>query len=306
MKISRVKGLPSLGELQQFIEVAKAQSFSSAARQLNQTAATLSAGIKRLEASLGVRLFERSTRSVRLTEAGRLYLDSCQAALNALHSGAEAIWKSASELSGKIVLAAPTDLTRTLLSPWLQEFLVRYPDVDLEVRVSDALSNFYEDPIDLAIRYGSPPDSNSIARPFFAAKRILCASKAYLQRRPAPVTPSDLKAHQCICYKIQSRADTKWHFSQDGQDASVSVRAHLVTDDSGLAREWAVAGQGFVYKSELDVAQDITEGRLVRCLENFQGSDSPLFLVYPSVVHQSTRVRSFIDFLLDKVALNPT
>lgn len=301
MKVSRVHGLPGLGELQQFVAVAKAQSFSGAGRELNQTTATVSAGVKRLESTLGVRLFERSTRLVRLTEAGRTYLSSAQDALNALALGTEAIQQSGAELAGKIVLSAPTDLTRTLLSCWLQEFMQANPRVELEVRVTDALSNFYEDPIDLAIRYGAPPDSNVIARPFFAAKRILCASKDYLHRHSIPKTPSDLPRHQCICYKLNSRVDTKWHFIREGIDTAVNVKPYLITDDSGLAREWAIAGQGFVYKSELDLVQDITDGRLVQCLEDYQGSDSPLFLVYPSVKNQTNRVRCLIEFLLHKV-----
>lgn len=293
---------PSLAELRQFMAVAEAGSFSAAARRLGQTPATLSVAVRRLESSLGARLFERSTRSVRLTEGGERFFQQCSGALEMLGEAVDQLQQGAEMLTGTVSLSAPTDLARTLLSRWLQEFLIAHPQIHLELRVTDRLSHLISEPVDLAVRYGQPADSQLVARPLAPCRRLLCAAPEYLARFGEPRVPEDLAGHRCLCFKLADRVDSHWQFFRGADAFPVQVSPWMVTDDSGLAREWAVAGQGLIYKSEWDMADDISTGRLVPLLGDFQGSESPLFLVYSNARHLPRRVRALVDYLLQAAA----
>lgn len=292
----------NIAELRQFMEVANGGSFSAAAKLLEQTPATLSLAIKRLEHSLGVRLFERTTRSVRLTEQGRIFYRSCEQALELLREGCEDIAAQQHQLAGSIVLSAPGDLATTLLSDWLQDFIAQHPLIEIELRVSDTLSSLVAEAVDVAIRYGPLSDTRLIARELFPARRVLCASPAYLREHGVPSHPEQLAEHHCLCYKVSDQIDRHWRFSRGGKNFEVVVAGRLVTDNSALARQWALAGKGLVYKSELDTYQDITAGRLSAVLSDYQGSPSPLYLVYPQRRFVPRRVRELLEFLRARAA----
>ena len=302
IKTKPFSNLQSLTELRQFIEVANSSSFSKAAKNLNQTAATISSAIKRLEKTLKTRLFERSTRSVRLTGEGAIFYESCVKALQILEKGAEQITIDSQEISGKLVISAPTDLMQTQLSFWIQDFQTMYKDITVEIRVSDSLSNLVSDPIDIAIRYGFPDDSNYVARLLKNSNRIACASPKYIKEHGEPMHPNELLKHNCLCYKVKESVDNTWHFFRDQQEFKVTVNTKFSTDDSSLARAWAVAGNGIVYKSELDLSDDITSGRLIPILSSYIGSKSPIYVVYPGAKNQSIRVKTFISYLFEKTS----
>lgn len=299
-KTTPYTGLQSITELRQFIEVANSSSFSKAANNLNQTAAAISASIKRLEKTLETRLFERSTRSVRLTVEGAIFYQSCIKALQILEKGTEDITSSSQEISGKLVISAPTDFMQTQLSFWIQDFQTTYKHISVEVRVSDSLSNLVSEPIDLAIRYGFPNDSSYVARLLKDSNRIVCAAPEYLDRYGTPMHPNELLEHNCLCYKVNNTHDKTWSFLKDEQELKVTVNSMFATDDSSLARAWAIAGKGIVYKSELDLLPDLESGRLIPLLPSYIGSRSPLYVVYPGAKNQANRIKTFINYLFER------
>ncbi len=290
--------LQSLIEIRQFIQVAQSQSFSKAAQALNQTTAAVSAGIKRLEASMGVRLFERSTRSVRLTAEGKIFFQGCKRALAELDTAVELSYGATEIPQGQVTLSAPTDLAKTLLNQYLNEFQHDYPDIALSVRLGDSLADLKKSAIDLAIRFGVPADSSLIARPLINRRRLACASPAYLAQHGTPEHPYELEQHSCICYYVKDQLDRQWRFFDQQETLTVNVQGRFSTDDSSLARQWAVEGKGIVYKSELDMLDDIENGRLLPVLTKYQGQESPLYIVYPSRENLPKRTQVLMEYLL--------
>ncbi|MFG6469106.1 LysR family transcriptional regulator [Roseateles sp. BYS87W] len=272
-----------LAPLQLFLAVADAGSFSAAARRLDLGAVQASATIARLERELGVRLFERSTRRLRLTEAGEHWLPHARALVAAWDAGQAALRDAAGgdrPLAGRLRLSLPSDLGRQHLWHWLEAAADREgePDLQLEVRLSDRLADLVQDPVDHAVRYGTPPDSTLIALPLAPAnRRVLCASPAYVARCGAPQHPNELAHHACLRFVLGESVHGRWRFdSPTGDTVAVEVRGPRVADDGGLVREWALAGLGVAYKSRLDVASDLAAGRLVPLLPDWLGEPAPL------------------------------
>jgi DNA-binding transcriptional LysR family regulator len=190
-----------LEDITVFVQAADAGSFSAAARQLGMTAALASTSIQRLEAALSVRLFVRSTRSLRLSDDGERYLPHARAALGALGDGNQALARGREEISGVLRLSAPSDLGRNVLLYWLDDFQTIYPKLSLQLRISDRAADLFREPLDAGIRYGALPDSMLVAHPLAANnRRALCAAPAYLGKRGTPQSPEDLKRHNCLRY----------------------------------------------------------------------------------------------------------
>lgn len=281
MKIDR------LAPLQLFIAAAEAGSFSAAARRLDLGAVQASATIARLERELGVRLFERSTRRLRLTEAGEQWLPHARQLLAAWESGQAALRDAAQgerPLSGRLRVSLPSDLGRQHLWRWMEDFIATEPPAPgggalrLEVRLSDRVADLVQEPVDYAVRYGEPPDSSLVALPLAPDnRRVLCASPAYLARHGHPQAPEDLRGHDCLRYVLGDSLHARWRFeAADGTATAVEARGSRIADDGGLVREWAVAGLGLAYKSALDVADDLAAGRLVALLPGWRGEAAPL------------------------------
>ena len=295
-------GPQTINDIQQVLRVAELQSFSKAAEVLGVSTAAVSATVKRLEASLAIRLFERTTRKVRLTSEGQFLMQQYQGVMDLLDQAHDQVQQTRDRVSGTIAIGAPADLARTLVSDWITLFQHQNPDIRIDLRVTDQLSNLHQEPIDVAIRYGEPNDSTLISRPLLNSRRVLCASPEYLQKQGEPRGPRDLMSHNCLCYRLSGSEDNRWAFFQQGQEYLVQVKGNLVVDDTSLARQWALAGEGLVYKSELDVYVDLQQGRLVHLLRSFEGQPSPLYLVYPGAVNLPLRSRMLVDFLLAQVS----
>ncbi|KAF0814498.1 HTH-type transcriptional regulator DmlR [Andreprevotia sp. IGB-42] len=290
----------TLNDLQLFIRAANSGNFSSAARQLQLTPAAASAAIKRLELALQVRLFERSTRSLRLTAAGALFRDHCERALAVLAEGEAQLQAGQQQLAGDIHLAAPSDLTRAVLSPWLDEFLALHPQLRVVLHVSDALHDLLRDTVDLALRYGDMQDTGLVARKLCGSRQIACAAPAYIARHGSPANPAELAGHNCLTFYTGGRPATAWTFSDGKKAITVPVSGNRCADDSALVRQWALEGAGIVYKSALDVAPDIAAGRLLALLPGYLGDAVSLFAVYPGAKHLPLRVRALLDFLIGR------
>ncbi|MBQ5938770.1 LysR family transcriptional regulator [Massilia sp. AB1] len=269
-----------LDDLALFVRSAALGSFSQAAREVNLLPGQASAAIQRLERELDIRLFARSTRSLRLTEEGKRYLPYAQDALQALREGREGMRGEDAALSGTLQIAAPSDFGRNLLLPWISAFRSHHPGLDIQLLVSDQVADIFRDPVDIALRYGQIDDASFIALPVAPEnRRVLVASPAYLARHGRPRSPLDLATHSCLVYRLRGRSYDRWCFP--ATDEVVQVSGPLVSDDADVVRRWAVAGEGITYKSWLDVHQDVLEGRLEVLLPKMPGEPTPMNLVCP-------------------------
>jgi DNA-binding transcriptional LysR family regulator len=267
-------------DLQLFVRTAELGNLSAAARHLDISPAVASAGLKRLELQLQVRLFSRSTRSMRLTPEGELFLVHARLALQSLEDGRQQLAGSKVGISGLLQLSAPSDFGRNTLLPWLNEFQQAHPQLQLRLLLGDRVADLFREPVDIALRYGAPEDSSLVALPVAAAnRRVLCAAPDYLQRHTAPETIEALAEHNCLLYMLAGRVHDRWSFSDGKRDQHISVKGDRVSDDADVVRRWAVSGAGLVYKSWLDVAGDVRAGRLKVLLPEWRGEPAPLKLI---------------------------
>ncbi len=295
--------IENVADLRLLLLTAREGTLSAAARQLGVTPAAASATLKRLEAQLGARLFERSTRAMRLTPQGQTVLDYAQRALDLLAEGESLVSADRGALVGTLRVAAPSDLARGTLLPWLDEFLALHPELQLALSVGDRLLDVMRDEVDVALRYGELADSRLVARRMALTRRVLCASPAYLARHGAPTLPQDLMQHNCLIFQLGGRPSRRWRFERDGQWTEVRVGGNRSADDAALARQWALAGVGITLKSALDVQGDLASGALVRLLPEWQGEPYALHALLPSGRFVPARVRALVDFLAERFAV---
>ncbi|WP_068828820.1 LysR family transcriptional regulator [Pseudomonas sp. BMS12] len=293
--------MSSLFDLEVFARTAEAGSLSAAARALDISPAAASMSLKRLESRLGVRLFARSTRQQRLTQEGERYLEATRLALGALEEGERALKVGAQGLAGVLQLAAPSDFGRTVLLGWLDELRAENPQLQLHLLLNDQPNDPYREAVDVALRFGVPADSSLVALPVLEQHhRVACASPAYLARHGVPQSPQELTNHRAVVYQRHGRPYNLWRFARGTQVLEVKVDGDYRCDDGEVARRWALAGNGIVYKAWLDVAADIRAGRLLPLLEGWQGEFVPVYLLCPHRAQLSERVRVLQAFLRER------
>lgn len=289
-----------INDLRLFVRVADCGSITAAATELDISPATASAALKRLEKQLGTSLFIRSTRSLRLTDTGERYLIHCRRALSDLALGQQAVNDVTEKISGVVSLAVPSDVGRHVLLPWLDEFIDQYPELKLRLHIGDTLSDFYHDKVDVALRLGTPKDSSLVAFEIAKVKRLLCASPAYIAKYGEITAIDQLSDHNCLFFMLEERTHDQWRFSKNGREFKVRVTGNRTCNDAEVARRWAVAGKGVVYKSSLDLEEDITSGRLVPMLTDYQGESADLYLVCPGREHVTPVILLLRDMLRER------
>lgn len=288
-----------IDDLALFVRTAALGSFSNAAREVDLLPGQVAAAIKRLERELDIRLFARSTRSLRLTVEGEQYLPTARTVLEALKDGREKLRRESAELHGTLQVAAPSDLGRNLLLGWLTDFRRQHAALNLRLFLSDQVADMFRDPVDVAIRYGVIEDANYIALPLAPwNRRVLVASPDYLARKGRPNVPEDLLRHDCLLYTLSGRIYDKWRIGA----RVYSVSGPLLTDDADVARRWAVAGEGVAYKSWLDVSEDLQAGRLELLLQDYPSEPTPLNLVCPHRKQFSPAVQQLHSMLRSRFA----
>lgn len=292
----------NLEDLRVLVETARGGTLTAASKVLGVTPAAASAMLKRLEAQLGARLFERSTRAMRLTPQGQTLLDYATRALDLLAEGEAQLAIEGGSFVGTLRVAAPSDLTRSVLLPLFDEFLSLHPGVQLALSVNDRVQDVMRDAVDLALRYGGLSDSRLVARQLCTTRRVLCASPAYLLRRARPRAPQDLLQHNCLSFHLDGKRYLAWRFEKDGEWTEVHVNGDRGADDAAMAHQWALAGAGLVYKSDLDLVHDLASGALVRLLPDWDGEHYPLNAILPSNRFVPARVRALVDFLAARLA----
>lgn len=285
-------------DLQLFVCTTDSGSLSAAARALDISPAVASAALKRVEKALGARLFVRSTRSLRLTAEGEMFLGHARAALASLSEGTQLLAGGREAISGVLQLSAPSDFGRNVLLPWLDALQASHPQLHIRLLLGDGLTDLFRQPVDIALRYGTQEDSSLVALPVAPEnRRVLCASPAYLARQGEPQRLEDLREHNCLRFMLAGRVHDRWYFEQGRRGLTVPVGGDRVSDDADVVRRWALAGSGLAYKSWLDVADDVVAGRLRVLLPGCLGEAAPLSLLCAHRAQLSKPVRLLRDYL---------
>jgi DNA-binding transcriptional LysR family regulator len=287
----------NLDDLQVFLRVTELGGFSLAARELHLTAGAVSKQIARLERTLGVRLFERSTRRMRVTDEGRAAAEQARAVFVHVERLTELAARSKNELTGTIRITAPAPLGRRFVAPAVAAFRQLHPGVELELRLSDHIVDLMAEELDIALRIGKLKNSSLIARPLATYRRFLVASPAYLEERGKPRRPSDLQKHSCLVFAYPGELQNSWAFLRGRQRASVEVSGPLRSDSGDVLQSWCAAGLGISLREPWDVFDDLAAGRLVRVLPAWQGEPVTLSAVRVHRDRVSRRVEALIAFL---------
>lgn len=297
----------SLQDLEIFLRVAEQGNMSEVARQLNITNAAISASIKRLEQGLNSSLLERTTRSLRLSTAGERFMPYVLQALGALDDAESELRNLKTLVAGDIHLGCSSDIGRNVLLPLFDVFQQRYPRIRLTVHCSDFIQDLYREGLDIVIRHGEQRDSSLIAKKICDNNRLLVAAPSYIARSPAINCLEDLAEHNCIYFYRNDRPYNNWEFIRNGEWINIAVNGDRSADDGDIVRRWAIAGHGIVYKSAIDVRDDIAAGRLVKLLEGqYQTPATPIYVVYKERKYQPYRLTALVQFLQEVLSTKAT
>jgi DNA-binding transcriptional LysR family regulator len=294
--------LRNLQDLELFVATAAHGGLSAAARLLDVSPAVASAALKRLEADLDTALFVRTTRSMRLTLAGERLLARARPLLDGLREAEEELAVGHDKVEGQLQITMPSDLGRHVVLPWLNEFQARHPNVRLRLQLSDRVADIYREPVDIALRFGKPPESRMVALPLLPDNpRVLCAAPSYLARRGTPASPHELAHHNCLCFMLDETVNDRWRFRRDGEEIEVAVHGDRVAGDSEIVRRWALDGLGLCYRSRIDVQADLASGRLRLVCPDWEGNNVPLYMVLANRKQVSPVVRVLREFLVSRM-----
>ena len=289
-----------LGSIELFCLAAETGGFTSAALAAGVTPAAVSRSISRLEKRLGLRLFVRTTRSVRLTDAGRTYFAQCQQALAQLADAEREVMGQQAQPSGTLRISVPTTYGHHRILPLLPAFRERFPDIRLHVHLSNRNIDFVEEGYDMAVRVRAQPDSTLIARHLEDAGLVVVATRKYLKKAGTPRTLDDLSAHECIQFELPSSGRRiSWLFTENGKDREVFAdSAYSCSDDVLGGVTLAKSDAGLFQTYRFVVEKELADGTLVEVLKPFAGRSRPYTLLYPDGRHVPLRMRVFIDFLM--------
>jgi DNA-binding transcriptional LysR family regulator len=284
-----------------FIRVVQAGSFSAAARD-GQSVSAVARQVKSLEDELGVRLLNRSTRSLALTDTGQRFFERVTAISNDLNAARAEAVSEHEGLKGSLRVSARITAGATVVVPNLPKFLAKYPEIEVDISLTDERMDLIANHIDVALWMGEMPDADIVARRLSPTRRIVCCAPSYVQRRGIPRVPQDLLQHDCI-YFTGPTYGNRWSFSRDGKVEEVRVRGSVRTDNGIVLLATGLAGIGIISGNQWMVHNEIKQGRLVSVLDDYtfipRAEDSDLYAVFPSSRGLSRKVRAFVDFLVE-------
>ena len=294
----------SLYEMSVFSKVVASGSLSAAARDLGVSTAVVSRRLAALEARLGVRLVNRTTRRLALTDEGASYLDACTRILGEIEDADAAAAAKRVEPQGVLKVALPASFGHKHIAPLIPPFAARFPRIQLALSLSDRTVNVIEEGYDLAIRIGELEDSSLAARKLAPNRRVVCASPAYLKTHETPRQPGDLQQHNCL---TTTELSMNWEYKgPDGKRGAVRVSGNYACDNWEVLREWAMAGLGVALKSTWDVRRQLEDGSLVRLLPGYDfGTDVAIYAIYPHRRYLPAKTRVFIDYLAESFGPEP-
>lgn len=283
-----------LNDMALFVEVIKANSFRGAAEAVGMPNSTVSRRIAELERRIGLRLLNRTTRRIELTEGGRLYYERCRRIVDEARLAHEELSELVENPSGLIRLSMPIDFGVVYLAPLLAEFAERYPQIQFDLDLTPKRLDLIRDPVDLVIRIGALPDSQLIARPLGTLQRSLFASPSYLARHGVPSSPAELLQHQCL-----RMLDAPWVLQDAKQKLSLAVQGRYLLNNIGMLRRLTLLGQGIAMLVDEMIDEDLTQGRLKRVLPNWKAETLPVYAITETRLVPA-KVRVLIDFLTDQ------
>lgn len=289
-----------LEDLQVALKVAEFRSITAAATHLDMRTATASAALKRVEKALGVELFIRTTRQLRLSSAGERYLPQCEQALLMLDQARQNMKHDLDVVDGELRIALSSDMGRNLVIPWLDEFMETYPKVSLRTNISDSNIDFYRDSVDIALRYDSPDDANLYGFKICNIPVLLCATRTYLDNNGTPSHPHDLVSHNGLFYQLHDIIHDTWTFSDNKTEYKIKMSGNRASNDGDLVRRWCVAGKGLAIKSCLDMSADLLSGKVVSVMPEFKPRATELWLICPSRQSITPAVRLLRDTFREK------
>jgi DNA-binding transcriptional LysR family regulator len=295
--------MDQLSLLKTFVRVAERGSFSAVARDFNTSQPVISRQIASLEDELGVRLIQRTTRRLSLTEDGQVYLDHARAVVEAMDAAQASVGAALKTPTGQVRVGVPTSVGMYLAAR-LPEFFARHPDMSIDLKMRDGVFDLVEEGLDLVISVAEATQASVITRTLGTAASVLVASPAYLAARGKPATPQDLLDHECIVY-TRPGIDRNWRFFGNGIDETVSVHGRFHADSSEAVRRAARAGLGIAMLPRLTTFDDVNTGRLVTLLDAFCPMKVKVYAILPSRRYIPSRTRAIMDFLIAEFESTP-
>jgi DNA-binding transcriptional LysR family regulator len=292
MAIDRMK------DISVFVHVADAKSFTAAAERSGLSRSAVGKSIVRLEDRLGVRLLQRTTRSVSLTDEGAAFHERCVRLLADLDEAEMAMLSHSQAPRGRLRLDLPVSFGRLHVLPILNSFLRKWPEISVSSSFGDRYVDLIDEGVDLAIRIGGSEDSRLMTRLLAPHRLVTCASPAYLERHASPQTIEQLADHSCLAFVHGGRA-VEWRFNENGQSRSVAISGRFAATNAEALRDATLAGYGIARIATFLISDDLRAGRLVPILRHVDADGAPIRAVYPSSRHLSPKVRMFIDELLE-------
>lgn len=290
--------MDGISDLAFFSLVVKRGSLAAAAQELGVTPPSVSKRLAGIESRLHVRLLNRTTRRISLTPEGEIYLAEGARLVAELEALEQRISGGNVTAKGLLKVSATFGFGRRHVTPQLSTFARLYPEVDVQLHLTDRPVNLVEQGFDADIRFGQLPDARLTARKIADNRRLVCASPAYLKNHGIPLVPRDLQKHNCILLRESDEIYGSWHFSSGAKQETVKVRGSLSANDGECATSWALDGQGIVVRSEWDVAPYLRSGRLRAVLEDWQLPQADIYIVFPTKNHLSAKTRALVDFML--------
>jgi DNA-binding transcriptional LysR family regulator len=282
-----------------FVTVVSRGSFTRAADMLETSPANVTRYVNELEAHLGTRLLNRTSRKLSLTEGGETLYARCKSILDEVAETEGLVSSASVEPRGRLRINAPVSFGILQLAPLWPEFMRKYPRVELDVTLIDRVVDIVDEGYDLAIRISGAGSTNHAARKLAPSRNILCASPAYLARWGYPAAPADLIEHRCIGYSYAATGDEWQLIDSEGNAHTVKVNCHMRSNNGDTAHAAALAGQGVIWQPTFLVGKDLRAGKLVQVLPDYRMPDIDVLALYPSRRHLSAKIRAMIDFLAD-------
>jgi DNA-binding transcriptional LysR family regulator len=283
-------------QISTFVDVAAKGSLSAAARAEGIAPAMIGRRLDALEERLGVKLLQRTTRKIALTNEGLAFLDDCQRILTELENAESAVSERSARASGHLLISAPAGFGRQHVAPLLPSFLAEHRDVSVTLNLNDRVVDLIGEGIDVAIRIADLSDSNLIGVKLADNKRVVAASPAYIKRHGAPRSLDELAKHNCLAISSEG-SQRGWTFRQNGKNVTLKVTGNMVCNDGAVLHEWALAGKGLAWRSMWEVGTAIESGKLLTVLDEFAAPGNDIYAVFAQRRHLPLRIRAFVDFL---------
>lgn len=283
-------------QISTFVDVAAKGNLSAAARAEGIAPAMIGRRLDALEERLGVKLLQRTTRKIALTNEGLAFLEDCQRILADLENAESAVSERSAKASGHLLISAPAGFGRQHVAPLIPSFLAQHRDVSVTLNLNDRVVDLIGEGVDVAIRIAALSDSSLIGVKLADNKRVVVVSPSYVKRHGTPKSLDDLVKHNCLAISSEG-SQRGWTFRQNGKNVTLKVTGNMVCNDGAVLHEWALTGKGLAWRSMWEVGTAIESGRLVTVLDEFAAPGNDIYAMFAQRRHLPLRIRAFVDFL---------